>query len=305
MNSVKASEILEWGRTEGYSLEYLGDKDIELCGFSSLRQYKEGTITWINIKNPVDKEMLPTIRCAVIQRGVTEFPKNYFVTEESKKFFFAILEHFFSGKSQGIAEYEHTYIGKEVKLEKNVKIGCNCVLDGEITIGENTVIEHNVTIMNRVVIGADCIIHSGTVIGKDGFGFSFDKDNIPQKVTHFGGVQIGDRVEIGCNCSVDRGTIDDTIIGNDVKIDSLVIVAHNTDIRNGTLLVGGCAIGGTCTIGEKSYIAPHALIKNKTSVGHDSFIGMGVITYQDIGDCTIVANTINKPQKNKNYRRFL
>lgn len=304
MNSVSVSEILEWGRAEGYSPEYIGDTNIKLIGFSSLRQYKEGTLTWINLKNPVDREVLPTIHCAVIQKGVTEFPENYFVIEESKKFFFAILEHFFSGKNEGIAERKYTYIGKHVKLGRNVKIGCNCVLDGEITIGDNSVIEHNVTMINKVVIGVDCIIHSGTVIGKDGFGFSFDKNNIPQKVAHFGGVQIGNRVEIGCNCSVDRGTIDDTVIGDDVKIETLSVIAHNCEVGRGTLIVGA-AIGGSCIIGEKSYIAPKAVIKNKTSLGSNCFVGMLSIVNQDIGDNKMVIEGGKKVVGIKDYRRFL
>lgn len=304
MNSVKASDIIEWGNVEGYLFEYIGDKDVELIGFSSLRKYKNGSITWINVKNPVDEEVLPRIRCAVIQKGVTAFPENHFVTEESKKFFFAILTHFFSDRSKGIAERENTYIGKNVKRGRNVRIGCNCVLDGEIFIGDNTVIEHNVTMINRITVGSDCIIHSGTVIGKDGFGFSFDKAKIPQKVTHFGGVQIGDRVEIGCNCAVDRGTIDDTIIGDDVKIDSLSVVAHNSEIGNGTLIIGA-SIGGSCLVGEKSYIAPRAIIKNKTSLGNNCFVGMMAIVNQDVSDNKMVIEGGEKIMGIKDYRRFL
>lgn len=304
VNSVNVSEILEWSRSEGYSIEYFGDENIELSGFSSLKQYKDGTLTWINLKNPVDQEVLPTIRCAVIQKGVTELPENCIVTEESKKFFFAILEHFFAGSKAAIAERIHTYIGEDVRLGQNVRIGCNCVLDGEITIGDNTVIEHNVTIMNRVEVGAGCIIHSGTVIGKDGFGFSFDKDNIPQKVMHFGGVKIGNRVEIGCNCSVDRGTIDDTVIRDDVKIETLSVLAHNCDVGRGTLIIGA-AIGGSCIIGEKSYIAPKAVIKNKTNLGNNCFVGMLSIVNQDIGNNKMVIDCGKKVVGIKDYRRFL
>lgn len=301
--SIKARDIIAWGRAEGHSFQYVGDEGAELNGFSSLRKYKEGSITWIKRKNPVDQDMLLKIRCAVIQKGAKEHPKNYFMTEEAKRFFFAVVEHFFSDCGGGIAEKEHTYIGEDVKLGKNVKIGCGCVLDGKISVGDNTVIGHNVTVIGRVAVGADCTIYPGTVIGKDGFGFYLDKDNIPWKVPHFGGVQIGDRVEIGCNCTVDRGTIDDTIIGDDVKIDSLVVIAHNVEIGEGTMVVGGVAIGGSCKIGRKSYIAPQAIIKNQISIGDNSFVGMGECLASHLGDSKIYVR--GREEANKNYRRFL
>ena len=305
MRKVNVVEIINWANSKGYKFDYYGDRAIQVCGFSSLSNYNDESLTWINLKNPVEESVLSRICCAVIQKGVKDLPKNYFLVEESKFFFFDIIECFFSSSNSCIMERGNSYIGKDVELGKNVIIGCNCVLDGDITIGDNTVIEHNVTVINRASIGGDCIIHSGTVIGKDGFGFSFDKNGIPQKVPHFGGIRIGNRVEIGANCVVDRGTIDDTIIGDDVKLDSLVIIAHNVVIGNGTLIVGGTTIGGSCIIGEKSYIAPHATIKNKTTVGQNTFIGMGVITTENIGDGTFIGHPTDKPRKIKNYRRFL
>ena len=305
MISITARDIIEWADSEGYICSFYGDPNVEIKGFSSLSNYKNGTITWINLKNPVDNGVLMNIQCSVIQKGVSTHPKNYFVTEESKSFFFALLERFFSNSDKGIAERQNTYIGESVVLGENVKIGCNCVLDGEITIGDNTIIEHNVTMYNSITIGSDCIIHSGTVIGKDGFGYSFDKNNIPQKVQHFGGVQIGNHVEIGCNCAIDRGTIDDTIISDNTKIDSLVLVAHNVIIGRGCLIVGQTDIAGSCIIGDCSYVGIGASIENKTSIGNNSFVGMGTVVRNDIGDNMALLKNGIQPIRCKNYRRFL
>lgn len=305
MTKIVVKEIIEWAEKNNYEFQYFGNKDLVIEGFSSLKNYKDKSFSWINLKNPIDENTLKRITCCVIQKGVTEHPENYFISEKSKEFFFAILKQFFSEKSNAITEWQNTFIGKDVKLGKNVKIGCNCVLDGEITIGDNTVIEHNVTMINKISIGADCIIHSGTVIGKDGFGFFFDKDNIPRKVPHFGGVQIGNRVEIGCNCSIDRGTIDDTFIGDDTKIDSLVLIAHNVNIGKGCLVVGVTDLAGSSTIGDLSYIAPQVCVENKRTVGNNSFVGLGVIVHDDVGDNSIIIRSDSKPMPNKNYRRFL
>ena len=200
---------------------------------------------------------------------------------------------------------EGTVVGSGVQIAENVFIGCNCTLDGLIKIGEGTVIEHNVTIMNEVEIGSDCIIHSGTVIGKDGFGYAFDKNNIPVKVPHFGGVVIGDRVEIGSNCVIDRGTIDSTIIDDDTKIDSLCIIAHNTTIGKGNLIVGCSNLGGSSTIGNNSYIGPKTCIKNQVHIGNNCFTGMGTIVYESLEDDVIIPKAGSKTIKNKNYRRFI
>lgn len=305
MVRVRIKEIIEWAENNNYDFQYFGNENISVEGFSSLKNYKDNTFSWINLKNPVDDSVVKRITCCVIQKGVVQHPENYFVSEKSKELFFAILKQFFAGKSNVITERQNTFIGKEVKLGKNVIIGCNCVLDGEITIGDNTIIEHNVTMMNRITIGSDCIIHSGTVIGKDGFGFSFDKDNIPRKVPHFGGVRIGNCVEIGCNCSIDRGTIDDTIIGNNTKIDNLVLIAHNVSIGNGCLIVGLTDIAGSSSLGDLSYIAPQCCLQNKKSIGKNSFVGLGIMVHEDIGDNCILLKNNSKPISNKNYRRFL
>lgn len=305
MKHIKIKDIIEWAEDKSLPFEFFGNMETEVNSFSSLRNYKDKSITWINLKNPVDEGTLSRIHCAIVQKGVTKLPDNYFLTSESKKFFFSVLEHFFSDDEEGIAQRHNTFIGEKVLLGDNVRVGCNCVLDGDIQVGANTCIEHNVTILNRVAIGSDCIIHSGTVIGKDGYGYSFDSDNTPKKVPHYGGVKIGDRVEIGCNCVIDRGTIDDTSIGDDTKIDSLVLIAHNDIIGDGALIVGGTTIGGSCEIGDNTYVAPHATIKNKTTIGNSSFIGMGVITAQNVDANSFIGRSGDKPRIIKDYRRFL
>ena len=305
MPVIKVSDIIEWAKKEGFSFDFIGSSETTICGFSSLRRYKRESLTWINYKNPVGEEVLPMIRCAVIQKGVDVHLNNYFVTEESKKFFFGILEHFFSKQGNDSAERANSYIGESVKLGKNVRIGCSCVLDGDITIGDNTVIGHNVTMINRISIGSDCFIHSGTSIGKDGFGFWFGKNNIPQKVPHFGGVPIGDRVEIGCNCVIDRGTIDDTTIGDDTKIDNLVLIAHNVSIGKGCLIVGVSDIAGSSNVGDYSYIGPQVCVENKRNIGNNSFVGMGVMVHEDLSDNMCIVKNGTSPFPNKNYRRFL
>lgn len=301
---MKLSEIIYWARNKGFVFEFTGNEDELISGFSSLSHYKEDTITWIKKKMPEDK-LVNGIKCAVVSKGITADIPNCFFAENSKELFFEILKEFFSSKEEKEAIGKHTYIGTNVSICDDVTIGSNCSLDGEITIGKGTVIENNVVLMNKVTIGKNCIIHSGTVIGKDGFGFAFDKDNIPVKVPHFGGVVIGDRVEIGANCTIDRGTIDDTVIGDDVKIDNLALIAHNVIIEAGTMILGCTSLGGSVHIGSKSYIGPHVFVKNQTSVGDNTLVGMATVISEPIESDLVFAMNQKRPVKMKDYRKLL
>lgn len=306
---MKIADVIEWLSESEYVYRFLGDVESEIVGFSSLDKCQSGKLTWVKKKENYDKLENPSVvTLAVVQEGLELGIPNQIISDNSKAVFFGILERFFdsSRKEDEKAVGRNTYISDAVVIEENVQIGVNCVLDGNIRIGKGTRIEHNVTIMNDVSIGEDCIIHSGAVIGKDGFGFSFDNDNIPRKVKHFGGVVIGDRVEIGGNCTIDRGTIDSTVVGNDTKIDNLVQIAHNVEIGSGVLIVGCTDIAGSTKIGNKSYIGPQVCIKNQMSIGENSFVGMGVMVNEHIGDDEMIVNpTISKVSKNRNYRRFL
>ncbi len=301
---MKIAEVIRWAKDHGYLFEFSGDETAEIEGFSSLGHYCPGTITWIKKHVPEDDELIHSIQCAVIQKGLKANLANTFISDNSKELFFAILAKFFGGEKHVGGNKAGTYIGDRVVLDESVEIGCNCVLDGDIRIGKGTVIEHNVVIMNKVTIGENCIIHSSVVIGKDGFGFSFDKDNIPQKVRHFGGVRIGDRVEIGSFSVVDRGTIDDTIVGDDVKIDSHSAVAHNAEVGNASLIVKA-VLEGSSKLGEKSYMAPGSAISNQKTVGNNCFLGQKVVVSKPVKDNHIIVEGIKKPILTDDYRVWL
>lgn len=298
-------EIVNWAKEKGFQFDFFGNLDTEITGFSSNTRYRPDTITWIKKSFSGDTEQLKNMRCVVVQKGVELDVKNQIISSDSKELFFAIIQQFYGRRNDDEPIGAGSVIRRGVKLSEGVRIGCNCVLAGNIRIGSGTVIEHNVTILNDVEIGADCIIHSGAIVGTDGFGFSFNQRNIPVKVPHFGGVIIGNRVEIGSGCVVNRGTIDSTIIKDDVKIDSLVLVAHNVEIGEATIIVGGVTIGGSCKIGTNSYIAPQAIIRNQKTVGNNSFVGQAVIVNDSIGDNVVLATNEGRPIVNRDYRRFL
>jgi len=108
-------------------------------------------------------------------------------------------------------------------------------------------------------------------------------------VPHYGGVVIGQNVEIGANTCIDRGTLDDTIIGNNVKIDNLCHIGHNCIIKDNSSIVALSMLGGSAIIEENSYIAPGVMIKNQLKIGENSLIGIGAVVIKDVEKNKVVA----------------
>tara|TARA_A100001234_G_scaffold67180_1_gene58888 strand:- start:106 stop:1002 length:897 start_codon:yes stop_codon:yes gene_type:complete len=134
-------------------------------------------------------------------------------------------------------------------LGKNVQIGENTVINGNCIIGNNVVLHDNISIYSGTKIGDNSIVHSGSVIGSDGFGFAPDGENW-EKIAHLGGVEIGSNVEIGANSVIDRGALGNTIIGNGVKMDNHIHIAHNVSIGDNTAMAGMVGIAGSVRIGK-------------------------------------------------------
>lgn len=148
----------------------------------------------------------------------------------------------------GTSVAPNAYIGKNVEIGKNCFIGAGAsVLDGCV-IGDNSIINSGVVI-SFAVIGANCIIYNGAKIGQDGFGFAHDA-GVNHKIIQLGFVELGNFVEIGANSCVDRGAIENTVIGDGTKIDNLVQIGHNVVIGKGTVIAGCTAVAGSARIGN-------------------------------------------------------
>ncbi|UCG60542.1 MAG: UDP-3-O-(3-hydroxymyristoyl)glucosamine N-acyltransferase [Candidatus Zixiibacteriota bacterium] len=152
-------------------------------------------------------------------------------------------------------------VGKGSQLLSSVYVG------KDASVGENCLIYPGVYIMDGCKVGNNVIIHSSTVIGSDGFGFAESPEGL-KKIKQVGWVEIGDDVEIGSNCSVDRGTMGPTVIGRGTKIDNLVQIAHNVEIGNNSIIVSQVGISGSTRLGNGVILAGQ----------------VGIIGHLDIGD---------------------
>ena len=293
---MKMSRILEWLKENGTEFEYSGDPDTEVSGFSSLANYGSGCLTWIKKEEKYNEAGRPKdITAAIVQKGTEVDFANAIVTEESKKVFFGILHEFWGSSKAPGSIGAGTVISDEAKVDPSAVIGCNCTITGKAEIGADTVIENNVVIEGRVRIGRGCNIHSGTVIGPDGFGFTYDDDGTMHKVEHFGGVVIKDDVEIGSCTVIERGTIDDTVIGNGTKIGNLVHIGHNVQIGDRVSVVCGNLVCGSSKVKDGAYIAPGGMVRNQITVNENGFIGLGALAVSDVEKDTVVIGIPAKP----------
>jgi UDP-3-O-[3-hydroxymyristoyl] glucosamine N-acyltransferase len=172
-------------------------------------------------------------------------------------------------------------ISADAVIAENAVIGAGSYIGAASRIGASTYLHSRVTIYHGVSIGESAIIHSGAVIGSDGFGFApdFSKDGSGWcKIHQLGGVVIGNRVEIGANTCVDRGALDDTVIGDGVIIDNLVQIAHNVKIGDNTAIAactgiaGSTEIGKNCTIAGAVGIVGHIKIADRVHITAKSLV---------------------------------
>lgn len=176
---------------------------------------------------------------------------------------------------------EYAVIGSGARVADGVTIGAHCVIGDNASIGDRATLWPGVTIYPGATLGARTIVHSGARIGCDGFGYVF-RDGAHQKIPHVGRCIIGDDVEIGANSTIDRGSIDDTVVGNGTKIDNLVHVAHNVRIGEKCLLMAQVGIAGSATVGDGVILAGQAGIGGHLSIGAGARIAAQAGVFGDI-----------------------
>lgn len=166
-------------------------------------------------------------------------------------------------------------------LGDNVWIGPNVWVGSGVKVGDSTAIRSGVSLYHGVSLGRSCLVHANTVIGSDGFGFAPTESGW-EKILQLGAVTIGDRVEIGAGCTIDRGALDNTVIENDVIIDNLVHIAHGVTIGSRSAIAGqvgfagGAKLGERCTVGGQAGFAGHLEIANDVHIGGQGRVSRSV-----------------------------
>lgn len=250
--------------------EVAGDPDVEITGVADIHAAKAGSITFLLLNKYLSLLESTEASAVVVSRDVSAGNTNLLKVDNPSLAFVKILEHFVPKVPVEEGIHPTAVIDPTAKIGDDVSIGPFAVVSSEseigsgVFLGPHVIIENGVKINSNsrisggVIVGHHCevgcnvIIHGGTVIGSDGFGFVTEEET-HHKIPQLGCVIIGDDVEIGANCTIDRGTIDDTVIGEETKLDNLVHIAHNVRIGRGCLITAQVAIAGSSVVGD--YVA--------------------------------------------------
>lgn len=175
-------------------------------------------------------------------------------------------------------------LGERVVIGPGSVVAAGSSIGDDSSLGSNCLVHTGVSIYHGVCIGDEVIIHSGAVLGADGFGFAPTAEGWI-KIHQLGGVRIGNRVELGACTTIDRGALDDTVIGDDVILDNHVHIAHNVTVGRGTAMAAYSAVAGSSHIGERCTFAGRVSI-----VGH-----LDIADGTHITACTMVTRSIKTP----------
>lgn len=277
--------------------EVVGDAQYQITGLAPLATANAQQLAFLS--NPKYASHLASSKAGAVMLTTDQahkFSGNRLIVANPYLAFAQISHLFAPSRPQPGCVHESAIISASAQVDPSAHIGpgvvieADCVIGAEVVIGAYSVLGQNchlgartflhprVTLYSQVRLGADCLVHSGAVIGADGFGFApTGADWL--KIAQLGGVTIGDKVEIGANAAIDRGALDDTKIGRDVKIDNLVHLAHNVQIGDHTALAafvgvsGSTSIGANCMIGGQSGFAGHISVCDGAN-----FTGMSMVT---------------------------
>ena len=290
---------------EKYNCDIKGDKDTNICSLASLAKPTDDSLVFMS-----DKKMLKLIdnnkiSCLLTTQELSaSIKKSCLISTNPQLTFSRMLR-------DNTEEKIHSHDIKDISTFKNISstalIANSADIAVDVIVGDNCVIYPNVTIYDNVQIGNNVIIHSGAVIGSDGFGLVLNEENSWEKIPQVGGVSIGNSAEIGANTTIDRGSLDMTKIGDNVKIDNLVHVAHNVQIGANTAIAacvgiaGSTTIGKNCTIGGGSGVNGHINIVDNVHIH-----GMTMVTKSLLKPGVYASGTTVEPVDSwrRNQARF-
>ena len=253
--------------------ELVGDGGTKITGLGPIETAARGELTHLSSRT-YRKYLVHTSASAVILQvnDLASCPTNALVVENPYHAF-AVASMLFEKRprlpvgiqepasvdgsatlGEGVRIGAFARIESEAILADGVEVGSGAYVGEGCVIGTDTVVMPGAVLYHGVRVGARCMIHSGAVIGADGFGFAPDAKGHLQPIAQIGGVRLGDDVNVGSCTTIDRGTIEDTVVGDGVKIDNQVQIGHNCQIGDHTVICGCVGMVGSTVVGRNCMI---------------------------------------------------
>ncbi len=269
---------------EFINAKMFGDKNSHATGVNEIHKVKAGDIVFVDHPKYYDACLNSAATCIIInaEREVPE-GKTLFVVEDPFEAYLKIVDHF------------RPFVPSEKMISNSARVGENTVvmpnvfLGNNVEIGNDCIIHPNVIIYDDCVIGNHVEIHSGTVIGSDAFYFNTKKNREHwfKKMQSCGIVEIKDYVEIGANCTIDRGVSDSTVIGSGTKMDNLIHVGHDVVMGKNCLIAAQVGIAGGTVLGDGVTLWGQVGVNKTISIGDNAIVmGQGGVTSSIEGNKT-------------------
>ncbi len=278
----------------------IGDPSIVVDNISSIANANSTSVTFLsNLK--YSSSLANSKACAVVvHKNFEDDNKFNYLKSDDPYLTYAKLTKLFKDESELVIPFIHdsAVISDTASVSKKVHIGANVFIGPNCIINENVVINANCSLVKDVEIDSDTTINYGTVLGSDGFGFAPSNKGYV-KIEQLGGLKIGKNVEIGANCTIDRGALDNTEIHDGVILDNLIHIAHNVVLGKNSAIAASCAIAGSSKIGQNfqmgglSGVLGHLDICDDVTVGAHTLITksikqpgnyIGIMPAQDSGN---------------------
>jgi UDP-3-O-[3-hydroxymyristoyl] glucosamine N-acyltransferase len=268
VKTVKASDVAFF-----LGAKLLG-QDMELQGVCSCDNPKPATLGFLTRPSCRHVQYVGAVFLVPLPFAVDICSGGSWIAVSNPRLSFArAVERFFHERpAANIAKT--AVVAPEVYIGEGCTIGEYAIIESGAHIGSGTVIGHHTVVCGCCVIGERCVINTGTVLGLEGLNCPRDENGIPFPLRHSGGLVIGDEVEIGANSTIQRGTIDDTVIGAHVKTSPQVNIGHNCQVGRGTLIASGACLGGKCMVGINVFIGAGCVIKEGVCIGDGATLGM-------------------------------
>ena len=281
---------------------FLGDGSVQIASVSSLDFAAPGDLTFFSDPKHRAAALSSTASVMIVREADADavsgvkiiHPAPHSAFAQALDLLFPAREHVATISDRAQVAPSATVAGARIEAFSSVgnqsTVGAGTVIHSQVFVGDDVVIGElcvlhpGVRVLDGVRIGDRCIIHAGAVLGADGFGFQPTREGW-KKVAQVGTVMVGNDVEIGANTTIDRGAIEDTVIGNGVKIDNLVQIAHNVRIGDHTAIAGCAGIAGSSTVGARCMIGGAAMIIGHLSICDDVVVSGG----------TLIAISITEP----------
>lgn len=272
--------------------ELIGDGDVEVERVAKLSTASNGELAFVD---RADGDPASEASCVIVPMDLEIVSPGNYIRVRNPKLAFTIAANKLNsrepryGESRpaiaGSAVIRTVNIGNFVTVGEDSSIGEGCEIgDGvrigqNVTVKENTLIYPNCVVYDGVEIGSGCVIHAGTVLGSDGFGYVRDENGEHLQFPQVGTLVIENNVEIGANCTIDRGSLGETRIGEGTKIDNLVHIAHNVEVGKRVLIAGQSGIAGSSTIGDDVVIAGQVGISDHVRIESGAVIGAKSVVF--------------------------